>query len=310
MESRIQNSDRGALALRLQQLLGGSDAAPDASIIIPVSARADLETVIPVLEQISRYAGPHALELILVINNYDPDSPPAAIDTFGQMGIRVIAVPSARRPGEVVILSARALGVQGARAETTIHVDADSRIVDSTALFNWYIDAMRRGVQLAYTHVGYYDLRAKLPVRIKIGIHHIIRWFKRSALGIPTTRGGNYAVTRSSFLASYEAGRLSVDMQLGPAVKLGGGKVAYSGRRELHVLISGRKHSGSWRRLLPYLLHRLRYNLRAIPTKRRPVTRESWNGFDLETERRLRASMADNGRPPNMSVMAADEEQS
>jgi hypothetical protein len=40
------------------------------------------------------------------------------------------------------------------------------------------------------------------------------------------------------------------------------------------------------------------------------VTRESWNGFDLETERRLRASMADNGRPPNMSVMAADEEQS
>lgn len=309
METRVPNPAIDALASRLQPLLGRTGPAPDASIIIPVSARADLETVIPVLEQLSHYNGPHALELILVINNYDPATPPAAIDAFRDLGIQVIATPSARRPGEVVILSARALGIRAARAETTLHFDADSRIVNSTALVDWYITAMREGAQLAYTHVGYYDLRNKLPVRVKIAVHHAIRAFKRHVLGIPTTRGGNYAVTRSAFLARYEAGELSVDMQLGPAVKLSGGKVAYSGCSELRVLISGRKHHGSWRRLLPYLLHRLRYNLRAIPTRRRRVTRDSWNGFDLETDRRLQASLANNGKAAEAGMVRAHEEQ-
>jgi hypothetical protein len=307
MDLCVSNRDLDALAARLQRLAVSPEQEPDASIIIPVNARADLETVIPVLEQLSLYAGPHALELILVVNNYDPVAPPAAIDRFTRMGLRVIGVPSARRPGEVVILSARALGIQAARAEITIHFDADSRIVNSTALIDWYIAAMRRGAQMAYTHVGYYDLRKKLPVRIKIGIHHTMRAFKRNVLGIPTNRGGNYAVTRSAFLAGYEAGQLSVDMQLGPVVKLGGGRVVYSGRPELRVLISGRKHHGAWRRLLPYLLHRLRYNLRALPTKRRRVTRDSWDGFDRETERRLQASMAPNGR--SADLVSFDEEQ-
>jgi hypothetical protein len=308
MDSRVRNAGLQAFASQLQQLFGNAGAMPDASIIIPVNARADLETVYPVLEQISSYAGAHPLELILVINNYDPAAPPVAIEAFAGLGLRVVATPSARRPGEVVILSARALGVQAARAETTIHFDADSRIVDSTALIDWYIAAMRQGAQLAYTHVGYYDLRSKLPVRVKIFIHHTIRWFKRTFLGIPTTRGGNYAVTRAAFLSAYEAGQLSVDMQLGPAVKLAGGKIAYASRPELRVLISGRKHQGSWRRLLPYLLHRLRYNLRAIPTRRRRVTRDSWNGFDLETERRLQASLTNNGQAPK-GVVPTNEEQ-
>ncbi len=309
MDSSVTNKDLDALAARLQRLVVGPDQEPDASIIIPVSARGDLETVLPVLEQLSRYAGPHALELMLVVNNYDPATPPAAIDRFTNMGLRVIATPSARRPGEVVILSARALGIQAARAETTIHFDADSRIVNSTALVDWYIAAMRDGAQMAYTHVGYYDLRKKLPVLLKIGIHHTTRSFKRNVLGIPTNRGGNYAVTRSAFLAGYDAGQLSVDMQLGPVVKLNGGRVAYSGRPKLRVLISGRKHHGAWRRLLPYLLHRLQDNLRALPTQRRRVTRDSWDGFDLETERRLQASMAQNGRSADAGLVPLDGEQ-
>lgn len=309
MDSRVTRWDLDALAARLQRLAVSPDQEPDASVIIPVNARVDLDTVIPILEQLSHYAGPHAVELMLVINNYDPATPPAALDTFSAMGLRVVATPSARRPGEVVILSARALGIQAARAETTIHFDADSRIVNSTAILNWYIAAMRRGAQLAYTHVGYYDLRQKLPVKVKIGIHHTFRAFKRNVLGIPTTRGGNYAVTRSAFLAGYEAGQLSVDMQLGPVVKLGGGRVAYSGRPDLRVLISGRKHHGAWRRLLPYLLHRLRYNVRALPTRRRRVTRDSWDGFDRETERRLQASMAQNGQSSDAGLVSLDEEQ-
>ena len=96
MDSRVSNRDLDALAARLQRLLVSPEQEPDASIIIPVNARADLETVIPVLEQLSLYAGPHALELILVVNNYDPAAPPAAIDRFTRMGLRVIGVPSAR----------------------------------------------------------------------------------------------------------------------------------------------------------------------------------------------------------------------
>jgi hypothetical protein len=38
-------------------------------------------------------------------------------------------------------------------------------------------------------------------------------------------------------------------------------------------------------RKLPY---RLRYNLKAIPRRNHEVTRTSWNGFDQESENRLK----------------------
>lgn len=268
---------------------------PDASIIIPVNAQVDLQKVMTVVEQIGHYGGSHRLELLLVINNYPVESPPPELDAFSKLGIRVVAVPTARREGEVVILTARALGVEAARSEVTIHFDADTRIVNSTALIDWYIDRLTSGIDLAYTHVGYYELRQKLPVRIRVAVHHLTRWVKRTFLGVPTTRGGNYAITRSTFERCYEAGQLSVDMQVGPAVRLNGGHTAYSSRRNLHVLTSGRKHTGRWRSLVPYFMHRLRYNFKAIPTRGRPVQRGSWEGFDRETERRLRATPAASG---------------
>lgn len=265
---------------------------PDASIIIPVNAQADLHNVMTVVDQLGHYGGSHSLELILVVNNFPAQNPPLEIEAYRQRGIRVVEAPIARREGEVVILTARALGVQAARSEITLHFDADTRIVNSTALIDWYIDKLTSGIDLAYTHVGYYQLRRRLPVRIRVAIHHFTRWAKRTFLGVPTTRGGNYAITRPAFQRCYEAGQLSVDMQVGPAVKLNGGRTAYSSRRKLHVLTSGRKHTGRWRSLIPYFMHRLRYNFKAIPTRRRPVQRGSWEGFDLETERRLSATPA------------------
>lgn len=290
MNPEPEKVDLAALGARLKEIRGDAGAPPSASIIIPVNACADLERVLPVLDDIGGYSGPHTFELLLVINNYDPASPPAAIERFRQMGARVVAVPSARRPGEVVILSARALGIAAAQAEITMHFDADSRLLNSTALLDWYVSALQAGARLAYTHVDYYDVPRKPAVHVKLWLHHAVRRCKRLVFGIPTTRGSNYAVARAAFLACYEAGELSVDMQLGPAVKLAGGRIAYSGKRALRVLTSGRRFSGSWRRLLPYLLYRLRYNLHAIPTRRRPVTRESWAGFDVESERRLTAA--------------------
>ena len=282
---------------------------PEASIIIPVNAQADLQKVMLVVEQLGHYGGSHCLELILVINNYLPHSPPPEIDILRQMGVCVVAAPSARREGEVVILTARALGVEAARSEVTIHFDADTQIVNSTALIDWYIDKLTSGIDLAYTHVGYYELRQKLPVRIRVAVHHFTRWVKRTFMGVPTTRGGNYAITRSAWKRCYEAGQLSVDMQVGPAVKLNGGRTAYSARRNLHVLTSGRKHTGRWRTLFPYFFHRLRYNFKAIPTRRRPVQRGSWEGFDLETERRLRATPAAAAAPNTILTEGSQESQ-
>ncbi len=280
---------------RLKRMLGQmAGSEPEATVIIPVNAREDLQKVMAILDDISHYHGRHCLELLLVINNYPADSPPPEIEDFRVLGLEVVAAPSVRRPGEVVIMSARALGVQAAHMEPTIHFDADCRLVNTTALLDWYVECFQRGTQLAYTYVGFYGLKANCPVRLKIAAHHRMRWIKRNLFGIPTTRGGNYAVSRSLFLQLYESGRLSVDMQLGPLVKLAGGSVTYSGQHPLKVLTSGRRHKGSWRRLAPYFLHRLQYNLHAIPTRSRAVTRESWNGFDLETERRLRASRMEN----------------
>ncbi|MGH7202579.1 MAG: hypothetical protein ACREJB_18375, partial [Planctomycetaceae bacterium] len=45
------------------------------------------------------------------------------------------------------------------------------------------------------------------------------------------------------------------------------GRVAYSGRSELAVLTSGRMFRPGWKRILPYFLYRLRYNLRVLPVR-------------------------------------------
>lgn len=270
----------------LMRLRGNVELPPRASIIIPVNAQGDLQTVLRPLSDIVRYSGQYAIEVILVINNYPSDSPPTEIDRFRDLGIRVIASPSARRPGEVIIVSARALGVQAAKSDVTIHFDADCRIPDINTLLDWYIESLDSGVQLAYSHVGYYDLRNLASVYTKIAIHHTVRWLKRNLLRIPTTRGGNYAIDRALFLQLYRAGKLSVDLQVGPAAKLAGAQIVYSGRPGLKVFTSGRRFRGGWIKIFRYLRYRLRYNIKATPSRKRNVTRTSWEGFDQESERR------------------------
>ncbi len=258
----------------------------DGTVIIPVNARADLETVLLPLEDLARYNGSQSFEVILVINNYEAESPPAEIEKFRDLGIQVVAVPDVRRQGEVVIVSARVAGVNAAKSEVTVHFDADCRIPDPTALLDWYFDTLRAKPGVAYTHVGYYELRRKLSVHFKVLVHNVSRWGKRRLLGIPTTRGSNYAVCKSVLLDLYKRGQISVDLQIGPAARLAGSHVSYSGQRQLTVFTSGRRFKGGWLKLFSYFLYRLRYNLNAIPTRQRAVTRDSWSGFDRETENR------------------------
>jgi len=278
--------------IRIEEEQQDGVSRPAASIIIPVNAQGDIGELQATLADIQRYSGRYSYEIILVINNYPPGQPPKEIETFRAQGLRVVAVPDATHPGIVVILNARVLGAQAARSEVTIHFDADCRIPNINALLDWYVEKITSGAKVAYTHVGFYGTPRKAAAHIKHFLHHSSRWVKRNIMGIPTTRGSNYAVARSMFLELYRQGKLSVDMQVGPAVKLAGGGVAYSGRRELRVLTSARRDSGSWSRLIPYLMSRLRYNLNAL---RAGANR--WSGFDRENQNRQNLKLPPRHKP-------------
>lgn len=252
------------LRKELARLRGDPSLTPEATIVIPVNAQTDLENVLVLVEEIARYRGRRTFEVVLVINNYPPGDPPEVASAYALAGMRTVTVPNARKSGEVVSFTARIPGAREATSEFLIHFDADCRIPNSSALLDWYIGQRERGVQAAYTHVGYYDLRPLWSVRARIAIHHAARWGKRAVLRIPTVRGSNYAVERTLFLSLYDSGLLTDDLNVGPAVKAKGGRIAYSGEKDLIVLTSGRKFKGGWLKLARYLRYRLLYNLRVL----------------------------------------------
>jgi hypothetical protein len=251
----------------LRRLRGDPSVAPDGSIVVPVNAQADLENVLAILAEATRYRGKHSFEVVLVINNYPENEPPVELESYGRSGMRVVGVPSAWRTGEVVSFTARIPGARAAASERTIHLDADCRIPNPSALFDWYLEQFARGAEAAYTHVDYYDLRPLWSVRARIAAHHLARWIKRVILRIPTIRGSNYAVDRTLFLRLYDQGLLTDDLNVGPSIKATGGRIAYSGASELKVLTSGRRFQGGWRKLAHYLRYRLLYNLRVLPVR-------------------------------------------
>lgn len=256
------------LGSELGRLRGDPAACPDATIVAPVNAQADLENVLDLLDEVARYRGRRTFEVVLVVNNYPPEDPPREIEAYAAAGMRVVAVPSVWRTGEVVSFTARIPGARAAASERLVLFDADCRIPNPGLLLDWYVDQFEaRVAQAAYTHVDYYDLRPLRSVRARILLHHLARWVKRTILRIPTLRGSNYAVNRILFLRLYEQGFLTDDLNVGPAIKAAGGTIAYSGLRELRVLTSGRRFRGGWRRLARYLAYRLGYNLRILPAR-------------------------------------------
>jgi hypothetical protein len=256
------------LGVELRRLRGDPAAFPDASVVIPVNAQEDLENVLGVLGDVARYEGTATLEVILVINNYAEEHPPPEIAAYERTGARVVAVPSVWRAGEAVCLSARIPGIRVASSQRIMLFDADCRISNPSLLFDWYVEQFDRGARVAYTAVGYYDLRPLWSVRARMLAHHLARWIKRVILRIPTTRGSNYATDRALFLRLYEDGFLADDLNVGPAAKAAGGRVVYSRAKDLTVLTSGRRFKGGWWKLARYLYYRLGYNLRMIGTSK------------------------------------------
>ena len=254
------------LEKQLYRLRGGLDASPDASIVIPVNAQKDLANISRLLSDLGRYSGEHRIEVILVINNYPLNDLPYEIELYQQIGLTVIGIPRVEHHGGVAI-AARIPGIRAARSSNILLFDADCRIPNPTALIKWYIAKFRAGFDLAYTHVDYTDLAPNLSVKARVWVHHASRWLKRNVLGIPTSRGSNYAIRRSLILDLFEQGRIPYDLHVGPVVKWVGGKIAYSGASELVVLTSGRFFAPGWKVLADYLFWRVGYYGRILRMK-------------------------------------------
>jgi Glycosyltransferase like family 2 len=239
----------------------------DASIVVPVNAQGDLENVLVLLDDLGRYAGRHIFEVVLVVNNFPPGEPPAGIAALEAGGARVVALPSVREPGVAVALSARMVGMRAAVSDCVIHFDADCRVPSPTPLLDWYVERLRAGDRVAYTPVRFHGLRRRASVFARIAAHHAARWVKRVVLRIPATRGSNYAVHAPTLLGLWEEGLVADEMNVGPAAKARGHRVAYHGGRRMAVLTSGRMFAGGWRKLYRYLRYRLRYNVRVLPVR-------------------------------------------
>lgn len=254
---------------QIARLRGEPTLAPRASIVIPVNAKTDLENVLQVLLDISKYDGNHPVEIILIINNYADVNPPRDIEAYRQMGIHVIAIPKIERDSKIVSIpqAARIPGIQAAKSDAILLFDADCRIPHATDLIDWYVDQFEKGADLAYTHVDYFELPPGISVKVRMFIHHSSRWFRRAVLGLPTSRGSNYAIRKDLMLKLYSQGRVFQELSVGPAVRSVGGKIAYSGAKKLIVYTSGRFFSGGWKELFSYLVWRVGFYNRVITTK-------------------------------------------
>ncbi len=257
-----------SLREELARLRGDRGIRPRVSIVVPVNAQADLVNVLVLAVDIAQYDGDRSIQFIVVINNYSPESPPAEIETYRDIGFDVIEIPKVEHQGEVMI-AARIPGIEKAESESVILFDADCRIPNPTALIDWYADQFDEGFDLAYTHVDYTDLPHGFSVKVRMFIHHASRWVRRVILGIPTCRGSNYAIRRELILRLFAQGRAHYEIRIGPAVKSEGGKIAYSSAKELVVCTSGRFFSGGWKELFSYLGWRMGFYRRVVLSKSR-----------------------------------------
>jgi hypothetical protein len=259
-----QDIDLVTLGQRVRELRGDTSRPPDGSIVIPVNAQGDLDNVFRLIDDVTKYGGANHIEIVIVVNNYEPEEPPD-VQRHKNLGVKVLTIPNVRRKGEVVSFTARIPGIREAGSDNLLLFDADCQLVSPTDLIDWYIAQLKSGAVLAYTHVDYYDVLPDITVRVQLFVHHTSRWIKRVIFRIPVARGSSYAVNRIILLKAYDQNMLADDMNVGPTIKALGGKIVFTNAINLRVLTSGRMFRGGWIELLKYFRYRLRYNLKMLP---------------------------------------------
>jgi hypothetical protein len=273
------------LRRHMQRLRGTAEADPNASLIVPISARSGFSLIQGLIGDLARYRGSYTLEIILMVAASLAGSAPEEIEHLRGLGLQVIAAPEGGQNWEAVQLEARAQGVEAARAGITLHFSPDARLPDATALIDWYIQSLYSVYQLAYSQISYYGLPDGMNTRLSLALVDTFRKVKRVLLGVPTTRGSNYAINRHLFLKLYESGKLTVDLPVGLAVRLAEARSRYSSERRLQVYLSAHKYSPQSLLNLHRILRRLRYNLRAIPLTFHSSEWANWRVFTDELDK-------------------------
>jgi hypothetical protein len=258
--------DLDRLKTSLYNLRGDPSKDVHASVVVPINAAKDLANIFNLLSDLVAYKGQKQIEVILVVNNFPEENPPEEIETYKRLGVQVIAIPRVEYTGGVA-LAARIPGIRSAASQVMLLFDADCRIPDADALLGWYISQFEQGCDLAYTHVDYTDLQPGISIKARMFVHHASRWFRRTIVGMPTSRGSNYAIRKDLILDLFTSGRITYDIHVGPAIKSMHGKIAYSGARELTVYTSGRFFEQGWGVLFTYLIWRTGYYRRVFKLK-------------------------------------------
>src|SRR5512138_2349466 len=120
------------LKQHIQHLRGSRSFYPEASIVIPVNAQKDLSNITNLLSDLCRYNGGKRLEIVLVINNYPPEKPPAEIESYQRAGLVTLGIPRLEHEGGIAI-AARIPGIRIAQSSKILLFDADCRIPNPTA---------------------------------------------------------------------------------------------------------------------------------------------------------------------------------
>ena len=116
----------------VKRLRGDPTVPPHASIVVPVNAQADLENVLDIVGDVSRYEGSRTFEVVLVINNYPADAPPRELATYAAAGMRTVGIPAAWQKGEVVSFTARIAPAPCGRIQSLVQFDAECRLPNPT----------------------------------------------------------------------------------------------------------------------------------------------------------------------------------
>ena len=95
MNVASQTESLEAIRRGVKRMRGDPTVQPDASIVVPVNAQADLENVLDIVGDVSRYEGSRTFEVVLVINNYPADAPPRELGAYAAAGMRTVGIPAA-----------------------------------------------------------------------------------------------------------------------------------------------------------------------------------------------------------------------